>query len=136
MSENKKREIAALPDAELDVMRALWAIGEPCVVGDIHREMQKDRKCTKPAVHILVDRLEQKGFVKVERIEKPVAYKLVTALVGEADYATDAARGLIGRLFHGSWKGLIASLADSGDISAADLAEIERIIGKSASGDK
>ena len=57
MNGKEKQGKTALPDAELDVMRALWAIGEPCVVGDIHREMQKERKCTKPAVHILVDRL-------------------------------------------------------------------------------
>lgn len=133
MNGKEKQGKTALPDAELDVMRALWAIGEPCVVGDIHREMQKERKCTKPAVHILVDRLEQKGYVKVERIEKPVAYKLVTPLVGEAEYASDAAKGLIGRLFHGSWKGLIANLADSGEIGAEDIAEIERIIGRNTS---
>ena len=134
MNDNEKRTTATLPDAELDVMRALWALGEPSVVGDIHREMQKERKCTKPAVHILVDRLEQKGFVRVERIEKPVAYKLVTPLVGEAEYATDAARGLIGRLFHGSWERLIANLADCGEIGADDVAEIERIIGKASDG--
>lgn len=129
MNDNK-RPIAVLPDAELDVMRALWALGEPSVVGDIHREMQKERKCTKPAVHILVDRLEQKGFVKVERIEKPVAYKLVTALVEEKQYVTEQARGMIGRLFHGSWQSLIANLADCGEIGADDIAEIEEIIGK------
>ena len=71
--------------------------------------------------------------MKVERIEKPVAYKLVTPLVGEAEYASDAAKGLIGRLFHGSWKGLIANLADSGEIGAEDIAEIERIIGRNTS---
>ncbi len=129
--ENRASEakIASIPDAELDVMRAIWSIGEPTVVGEIHRVMQKERKCTKPAVHILVDRLEQKGFLKIERVEKPVAYKLVTPLVSEKEYAAQAARGLIGRLFHGSWEKLIASLADSGEIGASDVGQIEKILG-------
>ena len=46
-----------LPDSELDVMLALWELGCPSTIADIHRLVQSRRKCSKAAVHILVDRL-------------------------------------------------------------------------------
>ena len=56
---------STLPDSELDVMLALWELDRPSTVADIHRTMQSRRKCSKAAVHILVDRLAAKGYVKI-----------------------------------------------------------------------
>ena len=128
MTKRNKKNNMSLPSAELDVMKTLWELGEPSVISSIHNSLQKRRKCTAPAVHILVDRLEEKGFVKVDRIETPVAYKLVTALVTEEEYCSGAATGLIENLFHGSWKRLIANLAESGEIKESDIKEIEKIL--------
>lgn len=128
MTKRYKKSNISLPSAELDVMKTLWKLGEPSTVPAIHRGVLERRKCTAPAVHILVDRLEEKGFVKVDRIETPVAYKLVTALVTEAEYCSGAATGLIENLFHGSWKRLIANLAESGEIKESDIKEIEKIL--------
>ena len=123
-----KKKTMTLPDAELDVMSVLWDRGEPSLVSDIHADLQKKRTCTKPAVHILLDRLAQKGFVRIDVIDKPITYKLITPLVSEAEYCTSASEGFINKLFHGSWKHLVASLVDSGEISADDIEEITEII--------
>ena len=128
MAKHEKKHTSSLPGAELDVMKILWELGEPSVISTIHSSLQTRRKCTAPAVHILVDRLEEKGFVRVDRIEKPVPYKLVTALVSEDEYCSGAATGLIENLFHGSWKRLIANLAESGEIKESDIKEIEKIL--------
>lgn len=126
------KRIETLPDAELDVMRVLWERKEPSLVSDIHADLQNKRKCTKPAVYILLDRLAQKQFVRIDVIDKPISYKLITPLITEEEYCTAASEGFINKLFHGSWKHLIANLVDSGEISSADLDEIAEIInGKS-----
>ena len=123
-----KKTVITLPDAELDVMRVLWERGEPSLVSDIHADLQERRPCTKPAVHILLDRLAQKGFVRIDVIERPISYKQITALVSEEEYCSAASEHLINKLYHGSWKHFIASLVDNGEITSADIDEITAII--------
>ena len=67
----EKKPPETLPDAELDVMMALWDIGRPAIVSEIHRAVSKKRKCTKTAVHVLLDRLAGKDFVSIRTIDAP-----------------------------------------------------------------
>ena len=117
-----------LPDSELDVMLALWELDCPSTIADIHRLVQSRRKCSKAAVHILVDRLCEKGYVKIENIDAPVPYKLVSPLVTRDEYCGSASDGFISKLFSGRWQNLIANLVDTGKISDDDIAELEEII--------
>ena len=123
-----KKNHRELPDSELDVMLALWELNRPSTVSDIHRVMQKRRKCSKPAVHILIDRLAAKDYVKVENIDAPVPYKLITSLITREEYCGNASDGFISKLFSGKWQNLIANLVDTGKISDDDIAELEEII--------
>ena len=123
-----KKKPETLPGAELDVMRALWELGAPSSAAQIHSVMTKYRPCTKPAVHILADRLAAKGFVLVEQLSEPVPYKRITPLVTEDEYASSEASGLVEKLFHGSWKRLVVNIADREDVTEEDLAEIERFL--------
>ena len=124
----KAKAPESLPAAELDLMRALWELGEPSSATQIHRVLGKYRSCTKPMVYILADRLAAKGFVSVKQVDEPVTYKQITPLVSEEDYAFSETSGLVDRLFHGSWKKLVVSIADSEELTEEDIAEIEAIL--------
>ena len=119
-----------LPDAELDVMMVLWHRGEPSSVPDIHKDLQSKRPCTRPAVHILLDRLAAKGFVKVEVVETPVTYKRITALVTEEEYCLSASESFVEKICRGRWQRLIATLVQAGKITDDDLEEIAQIVNK------
>ncbi len=123
-----KKRPETLPGAELDVMRALWELGEPSSAAQIHGVMTKYRPCTKPAVHILADRLAAKGFLPIEQVNEPVPYKRITPLVTEEEYAAAETSGLIDKLFHGSWKRLVVNITDRADVTDEDIAEIERML--------
>ena len=123
-----KKKPETLPGAELDVMWALWELGAPSSAAQIHSVMTKFRPCTKPAVHILAERLAAKGFVLVEQVNDPVPYKRITPLVTEDEYASSEATGLVEKLFHGSWKRLVANVTDREDVTDEDIAEIEQIL--------
>ena len=125
-----KKKFTQLPDAELDVMMVLLQRGEPSLVSDIHHDLQSKRTCTKPAVHILLDRLAAKDFVRVDVVQTPIAYKLVTPLVTEEDYCASASENFLTKICRGSWKRLIANLVDAGEISQDDLEEIARIVNR------
>ncbi len=124
----KGEKTGSLPYAELDLMRSLWKLGKPSSASQIYRVINEFRPCTKPMVYILADRLEAKGFVRIEQVEDPVNYKQITALVSEEDYAFSEASGLVDRLFHGSWKKLVANVAESRKLTEEDIAEIEDIL--------
>lgn len=126
----EKKPPETLPDAELDVMMALWDIGRPAIVSEIHRAVSKKRKCTKTAVHVLLDRLAGKDFVSIRTIDAPTPYKVVTPLVTRDEYSSAASDSFISRIFAGKWQGPIANLVDAGKITDDDIAEIERIIGE------
>ena len=52
-----------LPDAELEVMKALWALGDyPAHTGDIAQKLDKSWKAP-PTLLKLLSRLEERGFV-------------------------------------------------------------------------
>ncbi|MBQ8642311.1 MAG: BlaI/MecI/CopY family transcriptional regulator [Clostridia bacterium] len=127
MGETKKTH---LPDAELDVMMALWQRGEPSSVSDIHRDLQAKRTCSKPAVHILLDRLAAKGFVQVEVVDTPVTYKRITALVTEEEYCLSASESFVEKICRGRWQRLIATLVQAGEITDDDLEEIAQIVNR------
>ena len=129
-------KIPQLPDAELDIMTALWENGKPMMVSEIHSAIQRKRKCTKPAVHSLVDRLAQKGFVDIKVIEKPIAYKLISPAVTRSEYGREATNGFVKKVFGGSWKHLIAGLAESGSLSESEMRELADILNRKAGGSK
>ena len=120
MGENKRIQ---LPDAELDVMMVLWQRGE-------FVRMQERRPGTRPAVHILPDRLAAKGFVQVEVVESPVTYKRITALVTEEEYCQAASESFVEKICRGRWQRLIATLVQAGEITDEDLEEIARIVNR------
>ncbi len=122
------KKLPPLPDSELDIMMILWDAARPMMVSEIHEALQESRPCTKPAVHSLIDRLAQKGYVKIKTAGKPIVYKLITPKVKKADYTGEAANGFIQRFFGGSKSRLIASLIDGGGLSKDELKELSRII--------
>ena len=127
MGENKRIQ---LPDAELDVMMVLWQRGEPSSVPEIYRDLQEKRTCSKPAVHILLDRLADKGFVRIDVVETPVTYKRITALVTEEEYCQAASESFVEKICRGRWQRLIATLVQAGEITDEDLEEIARIVNR------
>ncbi|MBQ7475198.1 MAG: BlaI/MecI/CopY family transcriptional regulator [Clostridia bacterium] len=132
----KNEKTGSLPAAELDLMRALWELGGPSSATQIHRVLNRMRPCTKPMVYILADRLAAKGFVSIEQVEEPVSYKRITPLVAEEDYAFSETSSLVDKLFHGSWKSLVANIAGSDELTEEDVAEINSILKARKDGQK
>jgi len=122
------RKIAKVPEAELDIMIILWKNGVAMKVSDICSELQSYRKCTKAAVHTLIDRLSKRGFVKIKHVEASLPYKMINPLVTEKEYRDAESVTLIDKLCSGKWQPLIASLCDSGKLSEADIDELTAIL--------
>jgi len=126
-SENTMQRI---PDAELDVMLILWKSDTPLRIIDIYNGLRTVRPCSKPAIHTLLERLAAKGFVRLDTVEAPTPYKLVTPLVSERDYRAAESDNFLAKLCRGSWKTLIATLVDTGKITSEDIEEISSLLNR------
>lgn len=114
-----------LPDAELEVMQALWAQKTyPAASGEL-MEALAGKRWRMPTLLKLLSRLEERGFV---RLDKDGRSNLYTPLVRREDYLAVESREFLQRLHGGSLPSLVAALMDSKAISPKDLAELEGIL--------
>ena len=113
-----------LPDTELEVMKALWEIGETASRSEIE-QLLTEFNWNANTVNTYLTRLRQKGFVDVTRSGRDNFY---TALVSREDYLAFDSRSTLNRLY-GSPKNFIAALARGG-IRADEVDQLKALIDK------
>ena len=118
------KQYERLADAELDIMRVLWQTRTPLRAAEIVKKLSQTRSWKTQTAHVLLGRLEDKGFVKADRSEYFHTYK---AIVSEKDYFASESDAFVRRL-GSSVKATVASLISTADISAEELAELEALI--------
>ena len=117
---------------ELDVLKALWALGSGSV-REVHRRMCPDGELAFNTVQSLLRIMEEKGLVR-HRAEG-------RAFVYEPSYSRDRVTSrLLHRVFDGALDQVVVSLLQAKDASEAELRGLERMIAearnrKGASGD-
>ena len=123
---DERGAIPRLPDAELAVMQALWALGEyPAHTGDIAARLGKDWKA--PTLLKLLSRLEERGFVAGSKEGRANGY---IPLVRREDYLASESRSFLERLHGGSLSSLMAALYPEVHLTREDVVQLERILEK------
>ena len=113
-----------LPDAELEVMQALWSLDAyPAHTADIAQRLNRTWKA--PTLLKLLARLKERGFVREEKLGRANLY---TPLVQEQEYLQAESRSFLRRLHHGSLSSLVAALYPDTRLSADDVAALEEIL--------
>ena len=111
-------------DAEFEVLDALWQ-DAPAAASEIFDRIKKKTGWSAQTVKTLLARLVDKGAVAHEPDGRRYLYR---PLLSKDNYARDAASTIVDRLFGGRAAPLVANLADSGKLSAKDIAELETIL--------
>lgn len=113
-------EIKRLPDAELDIMKELWAAARPLTRADLEQRLAR-RRWASTTLLALLGRLEAKGYVTREKQGKGYLY---AAALAREDYLPVESRSALERMFGGSAKNLIAAMAQTKDLSQEDIDEL------------
>ena len=113
-----------LTPAELEIMTALWDLGE-AAVREVQARLSGDRAYT--TVSTLLRILEQKGFVKSRKSGRQHLYRAATA---RAAYQRASVRDLVRRVFRGDAREVLRNLVTAGDLTAEDLAELRALVGE------
>jgi predicted transcriptional regulator len=117
----------ALSDLQIALMRVLWERGETSV-SDVAATLAEERGLKYTTVATLLVRLEKRGVVKKRREGRQLVYR---ALVSEPQVRRSMVADLIGSLFGGDARELVAHLVSESDIAPGDLDRVRKRLAKS-----
>lgn len=121
-----EQDCARLPDAELEVMQALWAVPDyPAHTAAIARNLRRDWKA--PTLLKLLSRLEERGFVRSGKEGRANVY---TPLISRQSYLSAESQSFFRRLHGGSLSSLVAALYPDTRLTREDVEKLEEILRK------
>src|SRR5580693_2273657 len=118
------RKSITLTEAELRLMKLLWARGES-VVSDLVAAMPEGETLAYTSVLTTVRILEQKGYVQHRQEGRAFVY---WPCVQENEASSSEVRNVLNRFFGNSREKLVLSLLDDDGISAEELGRLREAI--------
>jgi predicted transcriptional regulator len=118
----------ALSELQIAVMRVLWKQGETSVT-DVATVLAEDRGLKYTTVATLLTRLEKRGVVKQRRESRQLIY---CALVSEPQVRRSMVADLVGSLFGGDARELVAHLVSESEVAPGDLERVRKRLAKAA----
>ena len=116
--------VVELTKAEWTIIKAVWE-KEPCTAPEIQQRLYAKTTWTYSTVRTLMDRMAAKGLLAAEKAGKLTLYRpAVTreqAQRGELFYTLKHA-------FNGALTPMVQCLLDTGNVSSAELAELETLL--------
>ena len=113
-----------LPDAELEVMQAVWACKSPAARTDIEAILFQTHPMAMTTLLTLLTRLSEKGFIRIEKIRRSSQY---IPIVSREDYLSAQSRRFVDKLCGGSISTFAAALCNSG-LTKEELAELREML--------
>ncbi|WP_213804920.1 BlaI/MecI/CopY family transcriptional regulator [Granulicella sp. dw_53] len=113
-----------LTEAELRIMRILWARGES-LVSDLVSAMPESAPLAYTSVLTTVRILEQKGYVKHRQEGRAFLY---SPTIAEHDASRSEVRHMLDRFFGSSRERLMLSLLGDGEITPDELQRLKNAI--------
>lgn len=121
-----KNIIRRLPDAEQEVMQAIWACTAPVVRTDIEKILYKTHPMAMTTLLTLLTRLSEKGFITIEKNGRRSYY---TPCISREDYLAAQSKSFVDKLCGGSISTFATALCSSG-LTREELAELREMLEK------
>ena len=114
-----------LPDSELELMMIIWHAKKPITRMEIEEELPDDRKLSATAILSFLTRLEERGFLEIEKRGKLNVY---TPIIKESDYMKKESKSILQKMYHNSIKSFVTALYDGENLSEEDIKELQSFI--------
>jgi len=115
-----------ISEAEAVVMDVLWQ-RHPQGADEVVAALTATSDWAEPTIKTLLNRLLNKGAIEATRDGRRYLYSPVFA---REAWVAQQSEGLLQRLFGGRVAPLVAHFSERGKLSAADIAELKRLIGE------
>ena len=119
-----KETIRRLPDAELEVMQAIWACAAPVARTEIEEILFKTHPMAMTTLLTLLTRLHEKGFITIEKNGRRSYY---TPCVSQEDYLASQSKTFFQKLCGGNLFVFASALCDSG-LTKDEIAELRALL--------
>ena len=120
--------IHRLPDAEREVMQAIWACEPPVAREAINKILQGTHPMALTTLLTVLKRLSDKGFVQITKEGRSARY---VPLVTKKDYLAQQSRSFVEKVCGGSLPAFAAALCDSG-LTRQELEELRALLERGA----
>ena len=112
------QKIKRLPEAEFEVMKAVWSLEPPVSVKQIMERLGTEKKWVAQAVIMLLTRLAGRGFV---RTEKKGRDRIYYPLIAEGDYLKFETDNFLRRYHENSLVNLVSTLCRDREMDDEDI---------------
>ena len=123
-----KTTIRRLPDAELEVMQAIWACEPPVARTEINEILADTHPMALTTLLTVLTRLSEKGFVQIRKEGRSSRY---IPLIARKDYLAQQSRSFVEKVCGGSLPAFAAALCDSG-LTKEELSELRELLERGA----
>ncbi len=117
-------EEPSLSELQIELMRVLWARREASTA-EVAEVLADSRGLAHTTVATLLSRLEKRGVVTSRREGRQLVYR---ALIGEGEVRRSMVSGLLGSLFGGDARALLAHLVKEQEIAPGDLDKVRQML--------
>lgn len=118
-------KLKKLPDAEFEIMKAIWRSNTPQITTlQIIAALGDDKRKPQTVLTLLI-RLIERGFLSSEKIGKERTYM---PLVDEQDYLRAETENFIQKYHQNSLSGLIKTLYNGKNLSEEEIRELKVLL--------
>lgn len=118
------KNIRRLPDAEQEVMQAIWMCEAPVARTDIEEILYKDHPMAMTTLLTLLTRLNEKEFISIEKVGRRSYY---TPCISREEYLASQSKTFFQKLCGGSVSVFANALCDSG-LSEEELKQLRDLL--------
>ncbi|MEN6576499.1 MAG: BlaI/MecI/CopY family transcriptional regulator [Phycisphaerales bacterium] len=115
-----------LTEGEWEIMRVVWE-KEPCAAGTVQEELALDRDRAYSTVKTTMDRMVEKGFLRIERIRN---LQLFSSCVSEVEARRGEFRRMLKRAFDGALTPMMQFLIEHEGLSAEEASQLRKLLNR------
>lgn len=119
-----KKQPITLTEAEWSIMKVVWE-HQPCAAGTVQEALAKDRGWAYSTVKTTMDRMVQKGLLKIQKIRN---LQLFSATVSETSARRGEFHKMLNRAFNGAVGPMMQFLVENEKLTQNDIEQLRKLI--------
>ncbi|MCJ7779023.1 MAG: BlaI/MecI/CopY family transcriptional regulator [Sedimentisphaerales bacterium] len=121
------RPVAGLTEAEWEIMKVVWE-KQPCAAGTVQETLAMSRNRAYSTVKTTMDRMVEKGFLKIEKIRN---LQLFRSCISQVDAKRGEFRKMLKRAFDGALTPMMQFLIEHEGLTKSEAAQLRQLVNKS-----
>ncbi len=113
-----------LTEAEWEIMKVVWE-KQPCTAGTVQEELGVKRDRAYSTVKTTMDRMVEKGFLKIERIRN---LQLFSSCISEVEAKRGEFRRMLQRAFNGALTPMMQFLIEQEGLSKEEASQLRELL--------